>query len=343
MKNIIFSFCLICGITLISCNNEDIPILDSTTIQVNPSTIMETFTYQVNPGDLDGVDGTSQLRIRLLIYDKDGLLFLTDTKTIKNYLSTVKFIVDLREKESFTAILISDVIDSNPNNIAEYWGIKDEQSINTLKVVYQGSDNNYGDQEILGISSATVTSGKNVNVNMEAAGALICSYVKNIHAYSNIDYIHSIGNRGNGNYNFSETGKTSSNPDLTANPSLIEIEIPNNKYDNIYAYKFIMPQDNYEITTGFYHGNSIVDIGGKANITLTKGHEYKYLLELDPDDTGNSQYTETFTDVTNENTSSVNIIKAAKANTLTSANKTSNKSFFSNSQRHYMVKDILQN
>lgn len=339
MKNIIFSLVLICSITLVSCNNENLPILNSTTIQVNPSTIMTPFSYQVIPGDLDGVDETSELRIRLLVYDKEGLLFLTDTKTIKNYLSTVTFVIDLSEKEDFTAIVISDVIDSDPNHVAEYWSTSDEEALNTLKVVYQGSDSNYGDQEILGISSTTVKSGSNVKLNMEAAGSLICTYVKNIHAYSNIDYIYSIGSRGNGNYNFTETGKAISNPDLTAEPSLIDIDIPNNKYSNIYAYKFLMPQDNYEIETGFYNGNTAIDITGKSNLTLKKGHEYKYLLELDPDGTGSSSYTETFTDVTQTTTSLT--IMATEENSIINSNKTSNKNCSSNSQRRYMVKDLL--
>ena len=339
MKNIIFSLVLICCITLLSCNNDNLQILNSTTIQVNPSTIMAPFSYQVNPGDLDGVDETSKLRIRLLVYDEDGLLFLTDSKTINNYLSTVTFVIELSEEEEFTAIVISDVIDSDPNHVSEYWSISDEGAINTLKVVYQGSDSNYGDQEILGISSTNVKSGSNVKLDMEAAGSLICTYVKNIHAYSNIDYIYSIGNRGNGNYNFYKTGEANSNPDLTANPYLIEIDIPTNNYANIYAYKFIMPQDNYEIETGLYKGNTAIDITWKSDLTLKKGHEYKYLLELDPDGTGSSPYSETFSDVTINSTSLSTM--SIEENDIINANKISNKNYSSTTQRQYMVKDLL--
>ncbi len=301
MRKFAYFIALMASVIFASCSNDDIPVEKQTVVRVNPSTIMTPFSYQINPGDLDGVDATQNVRIRLFVYDENGNLYTSDQQEVKNYLTSATFDLNLDNEKEYTIIAMSDVTDTSDGSVAEYWTVSNQQDINTLQITYAGSDTNYGDQEILGVSSTTLTSGDNVTINLQAAGALVCTYISNIHAYSNIDRILIWGNRGNGFFDFTDNGTLNSNPDLDILPDFLDIDVPNTQYSGIYSYKFLMPQTNYELAIRFFDENSVnLGTGFKTGLRLEKGHEYLFNAKLDPNGLGDDTYSSDFTDVTNQ-------------------------------------------
>lgn len=299
MKKYLSILTALIAVLFTSCSNDDIPVQDSTIIRVNPTTVMSDFTYQLNPGDLDGVDSDSELRIRLFIYDSNGKLVTEQTQKVRNYLTTATFEVSLpRSEQYYRAIAITDVTSNKTGAVAEYWGIEETSDLSSLRINYLGSDSNYGDQEILGVNSYTFQSGENITIDVYAAGALVCTWVRNLHAYSNIQYIWVWGNRGNGFYDFSTTGSLKSNPNLEVHPNFTLIDVDKFNY-NVYSYKFIMPQNNYKLNLVFADNSATTihqsDISG---LTLKQGHEYLYLIYLDPEDNGSGDYYSGIEDVT---------------------------------------------
>lgn len=301
MKKYFVILTAVMAVLLSSCSNDDIPVMKSTVIRVDPSTVMSNFTYQLNPGDLDGVSSEQQLRIRLFIYDNKGKLVDEQTQTVRNYLTTASFETKLRSEESFIAIAITDVTTSKEGDVPEYWGIEDASTLSSLRIDYLGWEGNYGDQEILGVKSATINSGEDTTIKVEAAGALICTWVRNIHAYSNIGYIQVWGNRGNGYYDFNSLGELNSNPDLEVYPDFTDIDVANTNSKGIYSYKFIMPQTNYQLTLAFGDkSGSLIHSTDETGLTLKKGSEYLYMVYLDPYDDGSGNYYAGFEDVTGQ-------------------------------------------
>lgn len=289
-KYILILFAIAVAFT--SCTNDDIPVRETTVIRVNPSTVMSNFTYQIKAGDLDGVNSDQELRIRLFIYDGSGKLVDEQTQSVRNYLTTATFEVDLPRGEYYKAIAITDVTSNTTGNVAEYWGIEETSDLSSLRINYLGHESNYGAQEILGVKSETVESGQNITINVEAAGALVCTWVRNIHAYSDIQYIWVWGNRGNGFYDFSTEGSLNSNPDLDVQPDFTDIDVDDyNYYDDIYSYKFIMPQTNYKLTLIFADksGNVIGKSENGTGFTLKERCEYLYYVILAPDGSGSYQ------------------------------------------------------
>ena len=57
-----------------SCSNDDITIRTATNFKINPSTVIAPFTWEYESGDLESFNTDYRLRIRLLIYNSDGLL-----------------------------------------------------------------------------------------------------------------------------------------------------------------------------------------------------------------------------------------------------------------------------
>lgn len=298
MKNYLYIIAVLFTVILSSCSNDDILVQEVTVIRVNPSTVMSNFTYQINPGDLDGVDSDEKLRIRLFVYDKNGKLADEQVQTVRNYLTTASFETNLARGESYTAIAITDVTNSKTGTVAEYWGIEDNSDLSSLRINYLGHEGNYGDQEILGVKSATIYSGENTTINVEAAGVLVCTWVRNVHAYSNIRNIRVWGNRGNGFYDFSTQGELNSNPDLEVQPNFIDIDVDETNYGS-YSYKFIMPQTNYKLTLAFDdNSGSVIHSSDISGLTLKQGSEYLYLVYLDPEDDGSGNYYSGIDDVT---------------------------------------------
>lgn len=100
MRKFAYFIALMASVIFASCSNDDIPVEKQTVVRVNPSTIMTPFSYQINPGDLDGVDATQNVRIRLFVYDENGNLYTSDQQEVKNYLTSATFDLNLDNEKS---------------------------------------------------------------------------------------------------------------------------------------------------------------------------------------------------------------------------------------------------
>lgn len=335
MMKKVFFLCMIAGFIFTSCNNDDVPVLDGVTVRVDPSTILEPFSYQINVGDLDGVDGTQSLRIRLLVYDENGNLYESEEQNVPNYLASANFNVAVPGNGyGYTFVAISDVVDSDPESVAEYWQISEEQSLQTLRITYT-SAYTYGEQEILGVSSANFNGDRNITMELQAAGALICTYVSGYKDYSNIGSVLVFGEYGNGYFDFSDALdglELNAHPDVETQPILLSVDVPETSYEATYAYKFLMPQDAFVLNAGVSDLNSeVLGAISEPSRSLLPRHEYLYLVTLQ----NGGEIDASFVDVTGE---SLNTLQAKGRDVLPVATKSLSTDGMS---RSYKVKDLL--
>lgn len=314
MKKFIYKLGAVClallPSLLVSCSNDDaVTISKKTQIRVNPATVLENFTFQLNAGDLDGVSNNEELRVSLFVYDEDGILINSFENKLRNYLTISDFEINLDAGKEYTAIAITDVIKTDDytsqHYLKEVWGIKGEQNISTLEISYLPSDplyQDYGQRGILGVGSTKLTSGVAASIDVKAAGALICSLMRNIHEYNDVSVIWSRANRNNGFYKFESDGEWISNPDTDLRGELQYLE-PASYPDSygIYTYSFIMPQTNYVITTYFYNDDFEV-ITDRSITASTIESQKEYFLEVILDSTATTEggVTITFSNVTGQ-------------------------------------------
>ena len=341
MKKYIGIFAALVAVTMASCTNDDITLQEATVIEVDPSTVLKNFTYQLSAGDLDGVESYQELRVRLYVYDEEGSLVSSETNKLRNYLTTTKFEVNLDDNESYTAIAITDVVSDGTDYFPEYWGVTGENNLSTLKVSYLASKYIvYGSQEILGIKSATVRSGQNTTINVEAAGAMILSFAANIHAYSNIRKIEMFMNRSNDYYDFMTDGTLKSNPNLDAYNIFLEFDPKENpNTEGIYSYKFIMPINNSKTIVGFRNAAGEILGSYTHEVGFDQGKEYLFYVELDPEDS-TGDYDTKIIDVTGMTARSASLApQAARANNINCCIKRSETVAETPS---WMVKDLVK-
>lgn len=289
MKKVLFILTSVIALVLSSCSNDDIPVSQSTTFKIDPATVIRPFTYEINPGDLEGVDSDNFLRVRLLIYNSEGILVQTETQYLSSYASIVSTSVNL-EKGDYTAVVITDVVEKEGDDISwACWELSDEHSLTTAKI----TDLDYigGKSKILGIGSKkfSVTGvAEEISINPSPAGAVLCIMWRNIHTFSDVDMIVLQTNRSSdylvmnseGGYNVAIE-----NDDNNYNWRMSYIEpsgYPNST--NVYGYYFTLPVDNISFRYRIDTSNSESSYTNSMLFNIKAGYEYYFEINLcDPD------------------------------------------------------------
>ena len=163
-----------------SCSNDDIPMEEKitkkvfdTTFIVDPSGVVEPYHFEEYPGHLSIIPEGAQLRLRILIYDSNGEIvgnILTQKQS--NYQSTWSVKTEL-EAGTYTALVISDVINTNDPDVEEYWTLENYGKINDVKL--KKNLDYYGYQkEILGmchLQFSPESSNSSISLDLKPAGA----------------------------------------------------------------------------------------------------------------------------------------------------------------------------
>lgn len=166
---------------LSSCQNDDIPVGQSITFKVNPSTVVENL-YEWNAGDLTSLTSDAVLNVDLYAYNKAGKLVAKDRQSFNSYTHIMTSNFSLTDGE-YTMVAISHV-----NTSVEYWSFEGIEDINTLKIV----DNGYigGKSKILGLTVQKVSIGEEesiINIDIQNAGAVACVTITNWNRYNDVE------------------------------------------------------------------------------------------------------------------------------------------------------------
>lgn len=289
MKKIFFVLTSVITLALSSCSNDDIPVSQSTTFKINPANVIQPFSYEINPGDLEGVDSDNTLRIRLLVYNSEGVLVQTETQYLSSYASVMSTAVNL-ENGNYTAVVITDVVEKDGENINwACWELSDENSLTTAKITDLGYIG--GKAKILGIGSKKFSisgASEEILINPTPAGAVLCTMWRNIHTFSDVDMIVLETNRSSdylvmnsdGGYNVAIE-----NDDNNYNWRTNYIEpsdYPNST--NIYGYCFTLPTNNVSFRYRIDTSGSESVYSDVMSFNIEAGSEYYFEIDLcDPD------------------------------------------------------------
>lgn len=361
MKKYLLMLAALITAILSSCSNDDLSVdtteegkVFTTTIKVDPSTVIKNFSYQLDAGEIEGIEENEQLRLRIYIFGADGTLCDKDMSTVRNYLTSSTFQFNL-PYGNYTAIAITDITSTESGSVPEYWEVSEYTSINTMKVSYTQAENStYGPQEILGISSSSfsVNADNTLSISIEPAGAVIFALIENIHAFEElgVDYIWIFTNRNNGFYDsFYSPSGFNAYPDLDNAATLYDMITTSTNKPGHYVNKFMMPQQNFQINLGMYNISTIECLAAstKDDLTIEKGKEYFYHVVLDSQGDG-QHYSVDFSDVTGKTYTSrsgsaeMEVVSNAMAMYEPSFAKKAEKMFDLSAPKSYLVKELIK-
>lgn len=177
MKKYLEILTVLIAVILSSCSNDDIPVSYSTVFKVDPSTVISSY-IEYNAGDLTSLGSDYQIRIRLLVYDKDGVLVTSGESYSPDYTHIQTFTFNLTEGE-YTTVAITDVVGKTSSAISEIYTLSGQERLNTTQITETTKYIAY-QRGILGltVNSQYIDSAtSDINIDVEPAGCLIVYHI----------------------------------------------------------------------------------------------------------------------------------------------------------------------
>ena len=287
-KYILMLFAFVAAFT--SCTNDDITISYATNFKINPATVIAPFTWEWEAGDLESFDTSYQLRIRLLIYNTEGLLQAEDTQYFSNYSVVMNSAISLPEG-SYVAVAITDVIaKSSSASVPEYWVLSDYQKLADTHI----DDAGYigGKYKILGITksdfSVNEATQDDIFINVQPTGSLFFVWFQNIHTYSDVTRYTLSCAKSAESCLFSSDGSysiASENNNGSYDWRIAYIEVANYQYSGVYGYYYVLPTSNlnlkFQYNTSSTSNNDITPV---MTVNPKAGEEYLFTLNMKDED-----------------------------------------------------------
>ena len=302
MKKYILMMLVVLAAGFTSCSNDDIPMEEDVTMKtfdvtfiVDPSNVVEGYKFELNPGELQVVPDDAQLRLRILLYDSNGELVETLNHKQSNYQSVWTEKIQL-EAGTYTALVLSNVINIDNPNVEEYWTLENYGKIKDARLSKNQEWLGY-QKEILGINNkqfSVSASNLSVSVDLEPVGAACYMYMSNLETYPGIDGYSLLTNH-NVKYAFwNSSFDLKTEKDIAPNEGedlwdrfnttvggcvgLSEIDFGNVKGAYFDAFFYLLPSQKQYFT---FAAESAVEVGSLMYLPEVKaGGQYFFLCEL---------------------------------------------------------------
>lgn len=280
-KYILLIFVLVT--VFMSCTNDDITISYIANFKINPATVIKPFTYENTPGELEGISSSCRLRIRLLIYNTNGILVEEENQLFTSY-ATVMAVNKLLPQGNYIAIAISDII-ANDNSIA-YWELINSQSLSTATITKTEWIGDYG-KEILGIAkspfSVNGSDDSDININILPAGSLFMVSYWGVQKYPHYQFYELAVSKSIIDCKFDSQGNfapTWENCDFNKRVNVHNTE--GNIGNRYYHYTYILPTSNLKMKYRAYTDEKkYIDLTPEMNVSPKAEEEYSIKLDLD--------------------------------------------------------------
>lgn len=294
MKKYILLVVSAVALAFTSCSDkEEIDIKYQVNVTVDPSTVKSAFHgYSVN-GETYGLDmdETSELLITSLIYDNSGNLVEKKESLVKDYSSSAKYSLNMRDGEEYTVVAITYSVDKT-NDIDSYL-IENENKLDKLTVTSEWRNGNsfYSNWSMLGIATKTINSGNKDNIiNVKPASSIVVLTYNNIHAFdeSGVDK-HWIAYKNNVQAKFSNGNLEYGTISAVNSGYVHELDVTENpNSNNIFVMLNLLPTSGMTVWAGFSVGENEFTYSefldfceldpslGQGVIDIEAGKEYKF-------------------------------------------------------------------
>lgn len=283
MRKYLAIFAVLFTVILSSCSNDDIPVSQSITFKVNPSTVVSSL-LEFTAGDLSSIDSDENLYVSLYIYNEAGKLISTDVKTFKDYTHIMNSVQSVEDGE-YTAVVSTQIIDDKG---FKYWDITGTENLSTFTVKDEGYIG--GSAKILGLSAQKIKvtpATKEVQINVECAGAVALVQIMDWNRYSNVATFGLMSNKScddvtfdyNGGLNYSVETKN----DYSYWMNKWEYD---SDYSGAYGYTFMFPYTNINMSfVAITTSNSRSYLGEACTANIEKNHTYWFAYDVQEEET----------------------------------------------------------
>lgn len=281
-KNLVY-LAVLFFVILSSCSNADIPVGQSITFKVNPSTVVSSLLERT-AGDLSSIDSDENLYVSLYIYNEAGNLVSSDVKKFKDYTHIMNSVQSIEAGE-YTVVASTQIIDDND---FKYWDIFGTENLSTFTVKDKGYIG--GSAKILGLSAQKVSvnsSTKEVLVNVECAGAVALVQVMDWNRYSNVATFGLMSNKACDDVTFDYNGGLNYSVETNSGYSYWMAKWTyDSKYSSASGYTFMFPYTNINMAfVAITTSNSRNYLGDPCTGDIEKNHTYWFAYDVQEEKT----------------------------------------------------------
>lgn len=283
MKKYLAIFAVLFTVILSSCSNEDIPVAQSITFKVNPSTVVSSL-LEFTAGDLTSIDSDENLHVTIYIYNESGELISSETQTFKDYTHIMNSVQSVEEGE-YTVVVSTQIIDDEN---FKYWDITGTDNLSTFKVTDEGYIG--GAAKILGLSARKISvdsSTKEVSIDVECAGAVALVQILDWNRYSNVETFGLMSNQSCDNVTFDYDGDLNYSIETKSDYSywMTKWEY-DSKYSGAYGYTFMFPYTGINMAfVAITTSGSVNMLGSPCNGNIEKNHTYWFAYDVQEEET----------------------------------------------------------
>lgn len=292
MKKYLTLLPAIAAIMLSSCSNDDIPTGQAITFNINPETVVSGLV-EYSPGDLTAIDDDDLLYVSLYVYNEAGALVASDTQTFHDYTHKMKSIQSIGVGD-YTVVTATQIIGDGD---FRYWSFTGEDKLSTFTVTDEGYIG--GSAKILGLSSQKVSvteSSKEININVECAGAVALVRVMNWNRYNNVAEFALESNKSCDYVHFDSRGQLNYSVESKSDYGWWMMKW---KYDSnfkgAYQYTFMFPYSNIkmEFCAILDNGNKVA-LGEPCLADIRKGYTYYFAYDVTSEETEWTEYNSSY-------------------------------------------------
>lgn len=243
MKKTLYMLVAVIAAFVSSCSNDDIPVKNATTFKINPETVIDAFAdIEWSPGELSSFSSGSQLRCRVLIYNKENNLVAEDSIFSPDYTHVLTSNLLLEDGE-YTAVFSSDVVEKDP--FFEYWHLLGREKLQTTTFKDAGYIGRHAKMLGLTVKHLNVKGSGEIRVDLEPAGAFALVMYDEWNRYTNVKYYKLSSNKTCDELTLNDKG----DPTYSVESAdwlawRLTRRTYDSKYSGGYEYVFLFPMKN---------------------------------------------------------------------------------------------------
>lgn len=136
MKKYIFSFLAVALFAFTSCENDEIEVksVGSIDISINTGELYTDLSVSNGVKNLLGKNSNWNIGVMLLLYDNNGNLIEKSLSTTNTYQTLQASFSDMTSDKKYTIVAIQTLVDTDENNEAIFWDVKEENKLSTLRL-----------------------------------------------------------------------------------------------------------------------------------------------------------------------------------------------------------------
>lgn len=292
MKKYLTLLPAIAAIMLSSCSNDDIPTGQAITFNINPETVVAGLVENT-PGALTSIDDDDLLYVSLYVYNDAGVLVASDTQTFHDYTHKMKSIQSIGAGD-YTVVAATQIISDGD---FRYWSFSGEKNLTTFTVTDEGYIG--GSAKILGLSAQKVRvteSSKEININVECAGAVALVRVNNWNRYTNVAEFALESNKSCDNVRFDSRGQLDYSVETKSDYGWWMIKWGyDSNYSHGYGYTFMFPYSDIRMRfCAILDNGNKVALGTPCLADIRKGYTYFFTYDVTSEETEWTEYNSSY-------------------------------------------------